>query len=177
MWERKFEKKFFKKSHVQTPNGVLLIFKLPFPNGSCRNGVCRGLWAKSINSFSLSPKLALARKSQADSLGFLSFFLFQSAFSRHCVSSSVLTMIYFYSAEVCRILQRLVCYSTLLCPLGWGPNVLICYHGPWLSSFQSTTPHCVILLLNAFWKSCLGILKTLWNAINCYEMLNDPIEF
>ena len=32
MWERKFEKKIFKKSHVQTPNGVLLIFKHPFPN-------------------------------------------------------------------------------------------------------------------------------------------------
>ena len=46
MWERKFEKKFFKKSHIQTPNGVLLIFKLPFPNGSYRNGVCRALWAK-----------------------------------------------------------------------------------------------------------------------------------
>ena len=47
MWERKFEKKFFKKSHIQTPNGVLLIFKLPFPNGSYRNGVCRALWALS----------------------------------------------------------------------------------------------------------------------------------
>ena len=47
MWERKFEKKFFKKSHIQTPNGVLLIFKLPFPNGSYRNGVCRALWAIS----------------------------------------------------------------------------------------------------------------------------------
>ena len=45
IWERKFEKKFFKKSHTQTPNGVLLIFKLPYPNGSYRNGVCRALWA------------------------------------------------------------------------------------------------------------------------------------
>ena len=45
MWERKFEKKFFKKSPIQPPNGVLLIFKLPFPNGSYRNGVCRALWA------------------------------------------------------------------------------------------------------------------------------------
>ena len=45
IWERKFEKKFFKKSHIQTPNGVLFIFKLPFPNGSYRNGVCRALWA------------------------------------------------------------------------------------------------------------------------------------
>ena len=35
----------FKKSHVQTPNGVLLIFKHPFPNGSNSNGVCRALWA------------------------------------------------------------------------------------------------------------------------------------
>ena len=24
---------------------MLLIFKLPFPNGSYRNGVCRALWA------------------------------------------------------------------------------------------------------------------------------------
>jgi len=47
MSERKFEKKFFKKNHIQTPNGVLLIFKLPFPNGSHHNGVCRALWAKS----------------------------------------------------------------------------------------------------------------------------------
>ena len=37
---------------------------------------------------------------------FLSFF--QTAFSRHCVTSSVLTMIYFYSADVCRISQRLL---------------------------------------------------------------------
>ena len=43
MWEQKFYKNFFKKSHIQTPNGVLLIFKLPFPNGSYRNGVCRAL--------------------------------------------------------------------------------------------------------------------------------------
>ena len=44
-----------------------------------------------------------------NSLGF-SFFLsfFQTAFSRHCVTSSVLTMIYFYSADVCRISQRLL---------------------------------------------------------------------
>ena len=48
MWERIFEKKFFKKSHIQTPNGVLLIFKLPFPNGSYCNGVCRALWALYI---------------------------------------------------------------------------------------------------------------------------------
>ena len=45
MWERKFEKKFFKKSHIQTPNGVLLTFKLPFSNESYRNGACRALWA------------------------------------------------------------------------------------------------------------------------------------
>ena len=45
MWEQKFEKNFFKKSHIQTPNGVLLVFNLPFPNRSYRNGVCRGLWA------------------------------------------------------------------------------------------------------------------------------------
>ena len=45
MWERKFEKKFFKKSPIQPPNG-LFIFKLPFPNGSYRNGVWRALWAR-----------------------------------------------------------------------------------------------------------------------------------
>ena len=48
MWERKFEKKFFKKSPLQPPNGMLFIFKLPFPNGSHHNGVCRTLWALSI---------------------------------------------------------------------------------------------------------------------------------
>ena len=47
IWERKFEKKLIKKSHIQPPNGGYLIFKLPFPNGSYRNGVCRGLWAIS----------------------------------------------------------------------------------------------------------------------------------
>ena len=47
VWERKFEKKFFLKDYIQTPNGVLLIFKLQFPNGSYRNGVCRALWALS----------------------------------------------------------------------------------------------------------------------------------
>ena len=26
---------------------MLLIFKLPFPNGSYHNGVCRAIWAKS----------------------------------------------------------------------------------------------------------------------------------
>ena len=45
MWERKFEKKFFKKSLIHPPNGVLPICKLPFQNGSYRNGVCRALWA------------------------------------------------------------------------------------------------------------------------------------
>ena len=45
MWEQKFEKNFFKKSPIQTPNGVFFIFKLPFPNGSYRNRVCRALWA------------------------------------------------------------------------------------------------------------------------------------
>ena len=39
------KRNFSKKNHVQTPNGVLLIFKLPYPNGSYRNGVCRALWA------------------------------------------------------------------------------------------------------------------------------------
>ena len=39
-------KENFQKSPIQPPNGVLLIFKLPFPIGSYRNGVCRALWAK-----------------------------------------------------------------------------------------------------------------------------------
>ena len=47
MWEQKFEKKFFKRNYIQTPNGVLLIFKLPFPNGNYCNGVCRALWART----------------------------------------------------------------------------------------------------------------------------------
>ena len=33
------KRNFSKKKHIQTPNGVLLIFKLPFPNGSYRNRV------------------------------------------------------------------------------------------------------------------------------------------
>ena len=45
MLEQKLEKKSFKKSPIQPPNGVLIIFQLPFPNGSYRNGVCRALWA------------------------------------------------------------------------------------------------------------------------------------
>ena len=35
----------FKKSPIQHPNGAHPICKLPFPNGSYRNGVCRALWA------------------------------------------------------------------------------------------------------------------------------------
>ena len=38
-------KRNFENSHIQNLNGVLLIFKLPFPNGSYRNGVFRALWA------------------------------------------------------------------------------------------------------------------------------------
>ena len=34
-------KEIFQKKDVHTPNGVLLIFKLPFLNGSFRNGVCK----------------------------------------------------------------------------------------------------------------------------------------
>ena len=49
IWERKFEKRNFKKYPIQPPNWVLPICKLPFPNGSYRNGVCRGLWAQSIS--------------------------------------------------------------------------------------------------------------------------------
>ena len=45
IWERKFEKRFIKEYPIHSPNGVLPICKLPFPNGSYRNGVCRGLWA------------------------------------------------------------------------------------------------------------------------------------
>ena len=40
IWKENFE-----KNPIQLPNGVLPICKLPFPNGSYRNGVCRGLWA------------------------------------------------------------------------------------------------------------------------------------
>ena len=47
MWEQKFEKKFFKKDPIQPPNGALLIFKLPFPNGSYFNRVCRALRART----------------------------------------------------------------------------------------------------------------------------------
>ena len=46
MCEQKFEKKFFKKSPIQPPNGVLSVCKQLFPNGSCRNGACRALRAK-----------------------------------------------------------------------------------------------------------------------------------
>ena len=40
-------KSIFQKNPIQSPNGVLPICKLLFPNGSYRNGVCRALWAKS----------------------------------------------------------------------------------------------------------------------------------
>ena len=40
-------KQILKKNPKQPPNGVLPIFKLLFPNGSYRNGVCRALWALS----------------------------------------------------------------------------------------------------------------------------------
>ena len=52
MLEPKFERKFFKKSLIQQPNGVLLILKLPFPNGNYGIGVCRALWALSYFKFS-----------------------------------------------------------------------------------------------------------------------------
>ena len=41
-------KETFQKNHLQIPNGVHLVFKLPFPNGSYRNGVCKALWAKGV---------------------------------------------------------------------------------------------------------------------------------
>ena len=41
MWKRKFKNKIFNKN-----DGVLPICKLPFPNGSYRNGVSRAIWAK-----------------------------------------------------------------------------------------------------------------------------------
>ena len=53
-------KETFQKSPLQTSNGVLLIFKLPFPNGSYRNRVCRALWAMSmtvVNLMVLTPFL------------------------------------------------------------------------------------------------------------------------
>ena len=49
-WERKFEGNFFKKDTIQPLNGVLSISKLPFPNRSYWNGVCRELWALSTFS-------------------------------------------------------------------------------------------------------------------------------
>ena len=53
MWKRKFEKNFFKKNPVKTPNAVLPICKLPFPNGSYCNGVCRALWAMSLLNYEI----------------------------------------------------------------------------------------------------------------------------
>ena len=46
--KKKFESKFFKKNPMQLPDRVLPICKLPFPNGSYHNGVCRELWAYSV---------------------------------------------------------------------------------------------------------------------------------
>ena len=49
---------FMRKQKVEnnisytTPNRVLSICKLPFQNGSYRNGVCRELWALSLSYFS-----------------------------------------------------------------------------------------------------------------------------
>ena len=48
IWERIFEKNFFKKSPIQPPNGVLPICQLPFLNGRYRNGVCRTLWVMTL---------------------------------------------------------------------------------------------------------------------------------
>ena len=55
MLEWKFDNKFFKKSSIKHPNGVLLIFKLPFPNGSYRNRVCRALWVLSVHHVLFCP--------------------------------------------------------------------------------------------------------------------------
>ena len=44
---RNLKTNFSKKNHIQSPDGVLPIRKLPFLNGSYRNGVCRALWAYS----------------------------------------------------------------------------------------------------------------------------------
>ena len=49
-------KRDFPKSHIQTPNGVFLISKLPFPNGSYRNAVCRALWAMSFQKLPKNEK-------------------------------------------------------------------------------------------------------------------------
>ena len=43
IWERKFEKKNIQKINYTTPQWGASICKLPFPNESYRNGVCRGL--------------------------------------------------------------------------------------------------------------------------------------
>ena len=51
MCKWKFESESFKKNPIQPPNGVLPICKLPFPNESYRNGVCRALWALILAHF------------------------------------------------------------------------------------------------------------------------------
>ena len=45
MCKQKFEIKFFEKDPIQLPNGVHSIHKIPFLNGSYRNGVGKALWA------------------------------------------------------------------------------------------------------------------------------------
>ena len=44
MCRRKFENKFFKINPLPPPLGVLLICKLPSPNGSYPNGVYGAFW-------------------------------------------------------------------------------------------------------------------------------------
>ena len=44
-------KEIFQKKSYTPPIGVLSICKLPFPNGSYRNGVCTALWAMSHTFF------------------------------------------------------------------------------------------------------------------------------
>ena len=45
MCKQKFQSQFLKKDQTQPSNGVLPTWKLQFPNGSYRNGICWALWA------------------------------------------------------------------------------------------------------------------------------------
>ena len=45
-----WKENFKKKNPIQPPNRELLICKLPFPNGSYHNGVCRALWDVDIQN-------------------------------------------------------------------------------------------------------------------------------
>ena len=65
---QKFEKKFFKKSPIQPPNGVLPICNLPFPNGSYSNRVCRALWAIWIKHYIIYALILVTQKKKISPL-------------------------------------------------------------------------------------------------------------